>query len=75
MKVRRFISRTALEGEAAPRFYLPVWKSPTGFCMEYWIFPLAPFIWIWRVTSKVGKIVWSDCLEWQKELSKHAENR
>jgi hypothetical protein len=68
---RRILRRDHTEGSKLPRFYLPVWRSYDADTLELWVFPLAPFVWSWRVFSSISMILWRDFLDWQIQIQKY----
>lgn len=68
--VSGLLIRSKREGDMMPRFYLPVWKSMDRDAIECWIFPLAPFVLFWRITSHVLWIIWRDLLDFLYMLYK-----
>lgn len=51
------------DGVRIPLFYLPVRMHIEKYAIEAWIFPLAPFVLIYRVIVSVFWVVWADLNE------------
>ena len=52
------------EGMMIPRFYLPVWRGYDRYSLEVWIFPLAPFVWVFRLFTEIFRKLWQDMNDW-----------
>lgn len=69
------INKPFLEGEKAPLFYLPVWKSYDKYTLELWILPLAPIVWLIYVVRDVLWIIWRDMTELQRNIMEYSRAR
>lgn len=64
-----YLRRSHNEGEVIPRFYLPVYMNYDSFSIECWIFFLAPFVLLYKITKDVFWLIWKDLLDFYKNLS------
>lgn len=64
MKVRKIVPMIKIEGgEEIPLFYLPIRIYFRRYAIEAWIFPLAPFVLIYRIIKNIFWSIWSDLNE------------
>lgn len=59
------------QGEMIPPFYLPVYEHQQMYALECWIFPLAPFVLFYRITSNMFWALWRDLVDYQRLTIKH----
>lgn len=62
-------------GAYITRGYLPVRRDLRRRDLEFWIFPLAPFVWLFYVVKNIGISITRDCIEWLEMLEESVEGK
>jgi len=67
MKIKNLSTKVLVidlqEGGEIPLFYLPIRTCLKSYAVEAWIFPLAPFVLLFRVFKSMFWSVWADLNE------------
>lgn len=69
MKKKIMIIKCIAEGQARPRWYLPVRRNPDWITTECWLFPLAPFALVYFILARAIYLIWTDLVQELKMLS------
>lgn len=78
MKLRVKLPRLVLNSKEfgeLPRFYLPVQRDLSSFSIECWIFPLAPFVLVYKIISRSLWTVWLDLFTLAEDLKAFLFNK
>lgn len=63
-KLKSFVRVADLQaGHKIPLFYLPVRMHIERYAVEAWLFPIAPFILVYRVLVSMFWAIWADLNE------------
>ena len=67
--VRKFVPKIMIqEGQPIPRFFLPVEKDGLRLGYDCYFFLFAPFVLLFKITSRIFWLIWGDFVHWLDAL-------